>query len=700
MGIEICKKKRQSNLKGFTIFKNDEIKNFQSKEEFNLLFNKTKSYKLYNELSSIKDTNDKIKQFNEILSLNNYDENIIYDYLSLLKEIENNEIDLNDNENKEINTSYENNKNNEKKTYNIELEKYLICLSKDKYFKLEKKQKKGAIDYLKEFFLKLSEFDGSYLKRSEFYNYLNSTQISVFELAINFTDKDNKELYLYYLFFNIFQIFKTEMNNYADAILNSKKSFEEKRREYLSIGTQNLILKMDEFMKSDITLILYSLFFDSMKLLSIFIRKNITIINNILNNDIIDFYILEGILLLVKSQIIYLDEEIGSINEKLLEAYFNEAFEELNIKQLNEKYKNIKIIINGDNLEIFPKCEDTDFDFIKIENYQIYNNLKESLIYLDECFYSSNNIYIKYYLTDHVKLKYFQNNNYVKYSLPFINYFNDKIAKSKTIISIINQIYPEYEKYNLLDNKFILSLFEDSINNAKFYPFKTKIYCTTFYHSLNINYQLGNKMKHIEIIENFIINFFKYIILNLGFFVICEYHEVLGHYLREYLKLLTKINYESPRDENSNKESGTYIQSLLLDNKREFNLLELLFILDFTNYNVDYKIFKKYLSNIDVNKYQPSNEFKNDLKTFFGLEYNDIKNLIIQDVKKNNKYNLFSNFKTKNSLETYNFEMHTPCSVNLRDAYIENKKREKENDIRSKLLKKQMDLYLSQKSHK
>ena len=42
MGMEFCKKKRQSNLKGYTIFKNDEFKNFQSKEEFNLLFNKQK----------------------------------------------------------------------------------------------------------------------------------------------------------------------------------------------------------------------------------------------------------------------------------------------------------------------------------------------------------------------------------------------------------------------------------------------------------------------------------------------------------------------------------------------------------------------------------------------------------------------------------------------------------------------------------
>ena len=606
---------------------------------------------------------------------------------------------MNDNEIKEINIINENNETTEK-TYYLELEKYSKCLSKEKYFKLVKIQKIASIDYLNKFFLKIYEFDGSYQKRYDFYNYLNNTQISEFELSINFTDKDNKELYLYYLFINIFQIFKNEMNKYAEEILSSKKSFNEKKSEYISIGTQNLILKMNEFMMSDLTLILYSLFFDSLKLLSVFIRKNITIINNALKNDNIDFYILEGILLIVKSQIIYLDEEIGSNNEKLLEDYFNVIFEELEVKQLNEKYKIIKITINGDNLEIFPKIENTNFDFVKIENYKIYNNLKELLYYLDECFYSANNIYIKYYLTDQVKLKYFQENNYVKYSLPFINNFHDKISKSKAIISIINHIYPEYEEYNLLSDKFIYSLFEDSINNAKFYPFKTKIYSTIFYHSLNINYQIGNKMKHIEIIENFIIHFFKYIILNLSFFVICEYHEVLGHYLREYLKLLTKINYESPRDENNNKESGTYIQSLLLDNRTEFNLYELLFILDYSNYNVDYKMFKKNFSNLDVNKYEPSNEFKNDLKTFFGLEYNNAKNLIMQDVKKNNKYNLFSNLKTKNRLETYKFEMYTPCSVNLKDAYIENKKREEEIKKISELLKKQMDLYLSQKNNK
>ena len=689
MGNENSKMKKNSNILRYKTFINGKTKTFNSKSEFNLLLNKKKSHQLYQELSNIKDINKKIGQFNEILSLNNYDENIIYDYLSLLKQIENNknnENNLNSIESNEINMD---NTINGKKAYHEELTKYSICLSKDKYWKLEKKEKKSSKELLYEFFQNLYNFHGKYNDRANFYNYLNNTQI-LLDLKLNFTEKENEELYIYFLFYNIFQIFKNKMNSYIDPILESKKNIEEKISTFLSNSSRNEILKMNVYSLTDGTLILYSKFFELLNVSSLFIRKNIHIINSIFNsNNNIDFYILEGILLITKSQITYGIDEVESKNEKLLNDYFSNKIEELKIDKLNQDFIHIKIAINGENLDIISEEQVV----YTIENYKMYNNLEIPLYYIDLYIYQNESIFIKYYLIDYIKLQYFQENNYVKYSLGFINYFHDKISKSKTIISLVNNLFPGFEKDDFLSDSFILSLFSDSLKNAKFYPFETKIYCTTFYHSLFINYQIENKIKLKERNANLANGLFKYIILNLSFFIICEYHEVLGHYLREYLKLLTNINYLSPRDENNNKESGSYIQYLLFDNKVEFNLIELLYILDYTNYNVDYNNFNKNFKNLNLEKYEPSNEFKISLEKYFGIQYKTAEEIIKQDIKKNVKYNLFGNLK--NDVESYKFEMHTPCSLNLEDSYIENKKHEKIYKKIMEELKKQEDLFLS-----
>jgi len=700
MGIQFCKKRKGHKAFRYEKFKNGELTFFNSKENFNLFYNKKKSYELYRDLQNVLNYDDKIKKFKEILSLNNYDENIIYDYLSLLKEYETKKSDnralFNDNINNETIKINEDVENAQYNSYSEELEKYSICLSKEKYFDLEKKQKKSAKEYLKEFFEKIGSFDAKYEKRAEFAEYLTKKPKS-YDLKINFTESENQELYLYFLYYTIFEIFKIEKQKYSQLILDSKATFNEKLHNYINPGSQ--IEKFSDFMKTDSTLILYTKFFDCLNQLSNFIKLKSNILVKIFEQDKIDFYILEGIILLMRNQIQYFIDNINY--SKALDDYFDDTAVNLDINELNKKYYQIKISICDNNLRIFPKNENNSETFVEIENYKMYNNLDIILQDIDYCFFSTNSFNVKYYISDHIKLKYFQENNYVKYSLPFINNFHENISKSETIISLVNYLYPGYEEEGFLSKNFIHSIFEGTLKNAKFYPFKTKIYSTTFYHSLNINYQIFNQTKEEERKSNlYNTNFFKYIILNLGYFILCEYHENLGHYLREYLKLLTKINYESPRDNKDNKESGTYIQYLLLDNKTEFNLIELLYILDYDNYNVDYEIFNKNFINIDLENYEPSSTFKNELKIYFGIEYESVKNIIKQDIENKVTYNLFSNFKSKNidNLPTIKFEINKPCSLNLNDAYLEDKKYEEINKKINEELKHNLNLYLLKKN--
>ena len=243
MGIQFCKKRKRQNTFRYEKFRNGELTFFNSKENFNLFYNKKKSYELYRDSQNALNYDDKIKKFKEILSLNNYDENIIYDYLSLLKEYETKKSDnralFNDNINNETIKINEDVENAQYNSYSEELEKYSICLSKEKYFDLEKKQKKSAKEYLKEFFEKIGSFDAKYEKRAEFAEYLTKKPKS-YDLKINFTESENQELYLYFLYYTIFEIFKIEKQKYSQLILDSKATFNEKLLDILISWTNHV----------------------------------------------------------------------------------------------------------------------------------------------------------------------------------------------------------------------------------------------------------------------------------------------------------------------------------------------------------------------------------------------------------------------------------------------------------------------------
>ena len=665
MGTIFCERKRRKIGYSFKYekFKNGLKRTFNTKEDFSLSTVKKRSIQMFYQISNFDTYHKKKEHFEKILSLNNINENIIFEYLLLLK-------------------------NNEYNLYQEKLKEYTFSLSNEKYYKLENKKKnKDSKYYIKEFFKNIYEFDKtSFTKRLNFYYYLKEKPRDIL-ITINFSEKENPELYLYFLFYNIFCIFENQIAIYSKNILESTKSFDDKLKEFVSLGSQKIISQFNDFLKTNETLIIYSKFFDSLSFVSDFLKNKMNIINEALEKNNIDFYFLEGILLIIKNEIQYY-QTISEKTDNLFVNYYNNNDE--NIDLLNENFKNIKLIINNENIEIYQKSGSKLGLLYEIENYKIYNNLKKSIENIDNCYNSTNETFIKYYLIDDLKLQNFQENNYVKYTLPFIRKFHKNLSNSKTINSLVNYLFPGYEEGQFLSNDFILSIFENSLNNAKFYPFDTKIYCTTFYHSLNINYQISNKIDSKERRDNLDRTFFKYIIINLSYYIICEFHQVLGHYIREYLNLLTLMDYESPRG-----ETGNYIQNLLFDNKISLNLYELIFILDSNNYNVDYNTFRKNFLNLNDNeKYEPSIYFKNDIYEFFGFEYDMIKEQIRQDVVNNNKYHLFGDLKSDKTNETLKFEINEPCSLNLKDIYIKHKNRTGQEDIIYEKLKNNYELYL------
>ena len=62
---------------------------------------------------------------------------------------------------------------------------------------------------------------------------------------------------------------------------------------------------------------------------------------------------------------------------------------------------------------------------------------------------------------------------------------------------------------------------------------------------------------------------FSNVVINLGFFVYAFYHESLGHLLLRFLNILTKMNYESPRNSKDEIESEKFIESLLFGQRKK-----------------------------------------------------------------------------------------------------------------------------------
>ena len=87
----------------------------------------------------------------------------------------------------------------------------------------------------------------------------------------------------------------------------------------------------------------------------------------------------------------------------------------------------------------------------------------------------------------------------------------------------------------------------------------------------------------------------KIIIGNLGVFIFIEFNEILGNYLRTILFKITKINYISQRSHiNEKSVLGECIEFLLFKQRiSNFSLIQLIYLLNVNNYNVNFRTFRK-----------------------------------------------------------------------------------------------------------
>jgi hypothetical protein len=126
----------------------------------------------------------------------------------------------------------------------------------------------------------------------------------------------------------------------------------------------------------------------------------------------------------------------------------------------------------------------------------------------------------------------------------------------------------------------------------------------------------------------------KIIIGNLDVFIYIEFNEILGDYLRTILSKITTINYISQRTCISEKsELGECIEFLLFKQRiSNFSLIQLIYLLNVNNYNVNFRTFRKKFQNIS--NYIPTNIYKDIL-----LEIN-IK-LTLSNIKKEQSLNAY-----------------------------------------------------------
>ena len=153
------------------------------------------------------------------------------------------------------------------------------------------------------------------------------------------------------------------------------------------------------------------------------------------------------------------------------------------------------------------------------------------------------------------------------------------------------------------------NLFENTIDNCKFYPFfYEKVGAYTLGRNNQLVFFVPNRSKIDEESLDLPENYYKYLLSNLSCFIYIEYHELFGHHLRTLLSKITNMDYRSPRSSISNKnESGECIELLLFGSRiRFFSLKQSIFILDVNNYNQDFKEFREKF--INIKNYSPSKQ--------------------------------------------------------------------------------------------
>lgn len=632
----LCNKRNNrfiySNNFRFTSLSNNKIKYLKDKE-FSLKYQKYKANDLLEKSYKANDINEKISLLEKSLEYNNTNEITILNYLNALK-------------------------NSNNKNFNNQLEFYKNALSSNNYFKYNKTNKISSKENLKIFIEKFLNFNfRSLTSRYEIIKFF-SNDLKCYEPNVDFKYNDNKELYIFLFYDRLFSFYSFNILNNLRIILKDKKlSFEEKLDKYCDDDSKELLnLILNEGIKKNDNIIIYcSKIFNTIERMGNYFNLYKDIIFYCINNlNEENLYVLQY--LFYDAKFFYLNKEY-EINPKtkyeLFDFYQSKTNPNYDKNILNEvnKINLIKVTKKGDSLLI--KLKENEITIKDYKKYYIKDFIEKVILYKIK-----NKKLYEIYLLQFVKLQYFNKINYIRFCDKYIEKFLKAISTSKTIISLLNFLFPGFSNYeefkfeNWFPN-FIVEIYK----NSTYFNIDSIIGAESLKTTVEVHYFIPNrnrnKNKNMEIIENI----FIYIVVNLSFFIYTLDHESIGHIIIIYLNLLTMMNYESPRNFENEKESGNYIESLLFnERKKKYSLEELMYIIDIENYNVDYNDFRKNFLNVNE-KYIPSSKCIEMLNEI-GLDYN----LFIKIYKNSNKekpyYSLFNikNYNHNNKFKGVTFK--------------------------------------------
>ena len=558
-------------------------KKLNSSPDFSIENMKNKAILLYDEAINCINEKEKYLKLEDAISYDNTNDKILKEYLTIAQKYRND--------------------------YNTLIEKYYYHISPNSFQDITGHNKKKCskellletLIILKDYNLNDKTYNDTIIEKRKIVDYFFSNIKVKPSLIANsyFSKNSNLELALYEMYCSLLKQIYDHINAIKSLVKGSNLDFQEKlERICRPVYWKEIKVLINEVKVDEYIAILYnSIFFTD---ILITIKNYICNLEDTikkcleLKNIETDFYILLFIILEIK-YIIYNKSE---------PVYTNKLKNYIQIENNEDPmYLNL---VNDYGLKI-EKSYKYDIDEIikEIKNGASINHFNEIRLY-------------KY-----IKLEYYTSNNIIRYMMKFVNKFNEKISKSKTIIEALYKIYPELKQFNLFESEFTSRLFQNALKNCYFFPFKGKIGSTTLNNSGTILFFIPNKtkIKENDLKLSYQIKF--YLIGNLAVFLYIELHEVLVHFLRITLSKITEYEYISPRSPDSDrKEAGQCIEFLLFGKRvSSFSINELLFLLDVVNYNKSLEKFNEEFNNINSKRLNPSKELKEMLKEI-NLDFN------------------------------------------------------------------------------
>ena len=550
-----------------------EKRGLKMSKDFSIDHFRNKAISLYNDSMKL-ESNKKYHILKSAIFLDNTNEKIMEEYLKTEKM-----------------------QNIEEFNKNILVYKYHI--SPEAYLKITGEKKKSSKDLLLEVFGVLknykieTEITKEFKEKDKINNYFYKIKNKKPSITVNsiFSIDTNLELSLYEAYITLFSEINNKINSLWNIIIDKGRSFESKLKNICQDEEYDNINQIINKFKANesITILFRTRFF---KKILVYIKDYVTDLDSVIKKCLElkdvkrDFYMLLFIILEIK-MIITHEKNCGCADK--IKYYITEGINNDELNTMINKY-----LIGIENIDRYYIKEILD----EIKKNKTLTKLNEFMLY------------------KFIKLEYFNDNNIIQKYMNFVRKFNEKITKSKAIIEALYELYPIFKSNKLFESDFILDLFKNALKKCYFFPFRGVKGAISLKKSGTLLFFIPNKTNIDE--NNLDVDFDRiiYLIGNLGVFIYIEFHEVLGHFLRIILSNIMDYNFLSPRQpETGRNESGECIEFLLFGKRvPNFSVKQLLYLLDFNNYNKSLNKFREEFNQINNSPIYPSKEFLEMLK--------------------------------------------------------------------------------------